>query len=1115
MAVVTLKDLMDPLVRIAAATEKTAQKIDAVVAAVTGGAGASLNQELITELRVQTDLLRTIAGNTKGGGVLNVEGKQISKDKLKEGAEAIKMLGGGAGSLAFGLHVFRLVPKNTVKKFTETVKELMESFSEIDPKKVERGALAFEMIAGSIGQFAKGLTLAGLLFAPAMIGAGLIRMSLNILMPTLQMLGDSEKNIGQGVKVLDLIGGSLIKFSKGLVLVAVGSAIGILFTPLIVLSMLTLGGAFSLLGKFDKFIKPGGETLGIMGRSLLMFSAGLVTFALATSFILIKPKILLAMVGTLVLLGGAMATIGILYNPIKKGAIALTLIGGSLAIFSVGYLIFNLVSKNIEPSDVGIQSLLLFSLGAVTALAGLAFKFIALGSLSFIAMGAGLAIFSIGYLPFALVTKDMTMENIGVQLSLLLGLGLEFAAAGFGAVAIIPGALAFAAIGGSLWALSKGLNAFKSINFTEDDASALTLTLSGIKTAFLGTDTAKETGVKGFFSKIGGAITGAVDSVRMVEAAAGFVAAGFSLKALSQGLAAFKSIKWNDNLSKELVTILNGVTTAFALAGGTEQVASSSFFGQMFGFKRTAVEEGINSVLNASKALKNIAKGLQSFQSLVDSGINFGQPDSSGRYEKGTLGYAVTNSIGFINEAFASVAEQGNVESGGFFGSLLGIRKNKVAEGISSVKGAGNALIGITKGLTDFQNLINKEVSFGEPDSEGRYEKNTLGYAITNTIGFINEAFAAVADQGNVQAGGFFGSLFKIKKNKVAEGINSVKGAGSELTNIATGLKTFQELIDKEISWTKLSESVKLSLGFVGDAFASIGEQTQTKNIGIFGLGISWDQNKVNKGISSVQGAGAELTNIANGLKTFQEMVESKVNFTNLGNVIKNSLTIIGDAFAIVGGKEETDNAFFGLIKWDENLVQKGIENVKGAGTELTNIAKGLQTFSNLKDPTSIADSIKKIFTSIGDTFTFYYEKPKFRGQLDHMKSFISSISFNAKKGYLHKAADGMSKMAAAVNSIDSTKAEAFANLFKGAGELTNNQAAFEALLDAVEDIREALAAGGGTPPAGGGGGGTPPPNQAGLQPTLNNINDALGRLNGTMSQLPAAIQSIKIIVPE
>jgi hypothetical protein len=103
-------------------------------------------------------------------------------------------------------------------------------------------------------------------------------------------------------------------------------------------------------------------------------------------------------------------------------------------------------------------------------------------------------------------------------------------------------------------------------------------------------------------------------------------------------------------------------------------------------------------------------------------------------------------------------------------------------------------------------------------------------------------------------------------------------------------------------------------------------------------------------------------------------------------------------------------------------------------------------------------------------------------------------------------------------NSIDSTKAESFANLFKGAGELTNNQDAFQALLEAVEDIREALA---GTaapnvtttvPVAGVQPAATTP---SGLTPVLNNINAALARLNGTMTGLPAAISSIKIVIPD
>ncbi len=1012
MAAITLKDLMDPLTKIAAATEKTSQKIDALITSVVSGPGASLNQELITELKSQTDLLRTIAGNTKSGGVLNVEGKEINKDKLKEGAAAIKLLGGGAASLAMGLLTFMLVPKGVVKKFTTTVEDLMTAFDNIDPTKVEKGAQAFGVISESIGKFAKGLAMAGVLFIPAMIGTSLIQISLKLLMPTFEMLGDSEKNIDKGAKVLDLIGGSLAKFTRGLILAAIGATIGILFTPVIVLSMLLIGGAFALLGKLDKFIRPGAETLGVMGRSLIMFSVGLVTFALASMFILVKPVILMAMVASLVLVGGAMSLLGLLSSPIKKGAIALALVGVSLAVFSIGYAIFALATADISLEQIGIQAAVLVGMGLAFGLAGLAFKFIALGALSFIAMGAGLAVFSLGYLPFAAVMKDTTMEDIGIQLALLLGLGLEFAAAGLGAPFILAGAAAFAAVGGAFLLLAPGLSAIKKIDFTEADSLKLSTMLTGIKSSFLGGDTANE----GFFKKVGGAITGGIDSVRMLEAAAGFAAAGGALTILSKGLISFKNIQWNDELSKELVTMLNGVTTAFALGAG-EQVPSTSFFGQVFGFKSTKVAEGVQSVKGAGKALIDIVKGLEAFQSMVDKNINW---DS--------LGSAIIKSVGFVQDAFSKVASEGNVDAGGFFGSLLGIKKNKVAEGITSVQGAGKELTNIVTGLMSFQEMVEQKINW-----------DNLGLAISKSVGFVQSAFAAIGGEDNVKAGGFFGSLLGIKKNQVAEGISSVKGAGKELTNIAAGLKSFQDMIDQDI------------------------------------------------------------------------------NFDNLGLAIKNSISLIGDAFAIIGGKEQSDSAFFGLMKWDENLVKKGIDNVKGAGKELTNIAQGLQSFANLKEPTAIANSIRDIFTSVGDTFTFYYEKPKFKSQLDHMKGFVTEISNNAKNGYIDKAAKGMDSIAKAVNSIDQVKAEAFANLFKGAGDLTNNQAAFSALLEAVEDIREALAGSGAAPqpavtatP-----GTTPPANQSGLQPTLNNINAALGRLNGTMSSLPAAIQSIKIVVPE
>lgn len=1106
MAVVTLKDLMDPLTKIAKSTEETASKLDAVVAAVAGGSGGQLSQAIVTELQVQTDLLRQISANTKGG-ILTVGGKPVDKDKLKEGAEAIKMLGGGASSLAFGLLTFMLVPKGAIKKFSSTITEILAVFDQLDTKKIKQGADAFEQIAANIGKFARGLAMASILLIPGYIGALLLKATLNLLLPTFEMLGRSEKTVSKGAEVLGLMGESLLSYAKGLVLVAIASVIGIIMTPAIVLSMVLIGGAFALIGMVDKPIRKGAQVLYLMGKALMWFAVGIVTFALASLFILLKPIILLAMVGTLVLISGAFALIGMADKSIKKGAIAMVIMGIGLISFSIGYLVFAMVTKNMTLERLGIQAAIIAGIGLVTAGAGLVFSQLVQGAIGIAAMGVGLLVFSLGYLPFATVTKDMTIEDVGVQSGILLALGLEFAAAGVGVAFILGGAAAFAAVGISLAVLAGGLAAFKAVGFTEQDASAMTTTLVGIKSAFLGNADADE----GFFAKLGGAITGAVDAVRMVEAAAGFTAAGIALATLSFGLNKFKEVGWNDDLSKELVTMLNGVTTAFALAGQEKQVPSTSFFGQMFGFKANSVEEGIESVMGAGKALTNIAKGLKDFQSLIDSGVNFGQPDENGRYEQGTLGYAVTNTIGFIRTAFAAVANEGNVQGGGFFDTLFNIKRNKVEEGIKSVMGTGDALKDIAEGLKSFQALIDSGVEFGQPDGNGRYAPGTLGYAVTNTVGFVSEAFAAIASQGNVKAGGIMGSLFGIEKNKVAEGVESVKGAGQELTNIATGLKTFQDMVQQNINWDTLGEAVKKSITFVGEAFSAIGGMEQKDGWFIF----SWDENLVQKGVENVSGAGEQLNLIANSLKTFQDMIAQNVDFEKLGNAIKNTLMFVGDAFASIGGKEETDG-WFGVGLWDENLVNKGIENVKGAGQELTNIAKGLQTFADLKNPAAIAKSIKEIFTSVGDTFTYYYEKPKFKSQVDHMQGFISEISKNAGKGLIHKAADGMSKMAAAINKIDADKADSFANLFKGAGELSNNAAAYAQLLSAVEDIRDALnesGGGGGNPPAEGGGGGGG--DTKGLSVTLKSINSALANLNGTMNSLPSAIQSIKITVAD
>jgi hypothetical protein len=104
-------------------------------------------------------------------------------------------------------------------------------------------------------------------------------------------------------------------------------------------------------------------------------------------------------------------------------------------------------------------------------------------------------------------------------------------------------------------------------------------------------------------------------------------------------------------------------------------------------------------------------------------------------------------------------------------------------------------------------------------------------------------------------------------------------------------------------------------------------------------------------------------------------------------------------------------------------------------------------------------------------------------------------------------------------------KAESFANLFKGAGDLSSNRRAYAQLADAVEEIRDILgsqgssigdAVGGAISNAFGGGGGDDKKKGGdGMNKTLQKMNATMGRLQSTMGQLPASIQSIKIVVED
>jgi hypothetical protein len=941
------------------------------------------------------------------------------------------------------------------------------------------------------------------------------------------------KGVDEGANVISKIGDAVFGFSKSLALSALLIIPGIIALPFLALAVAVMAGLMSVVGARSKTIERGAKTLDKIGDGIRSFAIGLAFFAVTTFFILMQPMILVGMVASLVLIGGAVALLGVVHSTIKKGSVALMIMGVGLGIFSVGYGIFALVSSFIEFSDIGKQVLIIGGIGLVTALLGVGLSFIAQGALSLLLIGIALIPFGIGYAIFAMSTKGIGIGDVGVQLAVLGGIGVVMGLVGV-AVALTAGAALlgpalFAAAGLSLVVLAGGLLAMKSVNFTKEDSENLGFTLGAVAMAFSGADPEA-----GFFKNVGNVFGRVVQSGGMAAAAVGFTAAGVSLVALSFGLKAFKRIGWDAKTTKvgstevgtdsySLSIALGSITAAFAQAGG-EPSNPGGLFGAVFGtaFSPNTIERGIDSVMGAGKALTDITTGLVSFQKLIDSQVDFTVLESS-----------ITKTVGFIQTAFSAVAGEGNVAGGGFFGSLFGIKRNKVEEGIRSVKGAGKALTDITTGLVSFQKLIDSQVDF-----------TVLGSSITKTVGFVQTAFSAIGDEGNVEGGGFFGSLFGIKRNKVEEGIRSVEGAGKALTGIASGLVSFQKLIDSQVDFAVLESSITKTVGFVQSAFAAVGGAGNTEGGGFFGSLFGIKRNKVEEGIRAVQGAGKELTGIASGLVSFNNLAKTSIPFGDPSNPIEGtlayaviqSLGFVRGAFAAVGGAEVEDSALFGLIKWDENLVAKGINAVKGAGATLTNIATGLLNFSKIKNPADLSSKISLFLSSISTALSALATTSAAQSPsgVKILQDFFSALS-NAQKiaDPLAKVASSADKIKTSINAIKLDNLKSTVELMQNINDLKETDAAdgLKSIAESIQAVIESLkpkeaAATTAAAPA------SLPPGVQGTQKaspaakpatgspqdmsqTLAKLQATLSQINVTLSNLPADIAAIEIKMPK
>ena len=742
-------------------------------------------------------------------------------------------------------------------------------------------------------------------------------------------------SIVRGVTKIQLVAKDFNKDMKGFNKNLLGLGVAIigfsvamaLAGPLLVTAIpaiIALSGTIFLLGKtFEnvdtKKMKEGSDALKSLGVGILAMGLGFMVFNV------VKPESVLLGIGALVGVAGVLLLLDKFSSGknIRETSLALITTGLAIGAIGIGMAIFQKMDISFE--TIMMSTLAVGLVGITMALAGKFSGEILKGSAVMILAGIPLAIigFSLGMFAKSMASVSASgmgpWEFLGYVAATVTSIGAIMGVAGLAAPFILAGAASMIVAGAALIVLTKGLAAFATANFGEEESKNLTFALAGIRAAFTGTEGKSD----GFFSSVGSAFAGVMDAGAMAASAAGFIAAGFALGQLSKGLTKFQEVNWDNEDTVKLTTMLTGISGAFAIAGGGEVKDAGGILG-VIGIKTNDTEEGIRSVMDAGDALIGIVEGLIAFQGLIDQNVDFD-----------VLGSSITKTVGFVQQAFASIGSEDKVESGGFFSSLLGIDSTATEEGIRSVMDAGDALTGIAEGLIGFQKLIDSNVDF-----------EVLGSAISTTVGFVQSAFAAIGGEEKVESGGFFSSLFGVDSTKSEEGIRSVMDAGDALTGIAEGLIAFQKLAESDIDPVKLAESITTIVGLVSQAFAAIGGGERVESGGFFSQLFNVDSNATEEGIRAVSGAGEQLSEIATGLKAFTEIVEPE-------SVAKSIEMLLGNTLAIFDVSKdeniESKTKYFG--QFSEYFV-----NIAEKHKELGKTAKSFK---------SIAESVGEFKTSL------------------------------------------------------------------------------------------------------------------------------------------------------
>jgi hypothetical protein len=750
------------------------------------------------------------------------------------------------------------------------------------------------------------------------------------------------ENAEKGIVVLDKMSSKILAISGKM---AILTPLALLALPGVAMSYLVIAGLVSvakLLSKIDsKSVDSGITSIKKMSGALIIFSGALALSTVIGLVALSKPSIpfgLLTIMGVTAITFWGISKLD-KNNEIAKASLGILAMSGSLAIFSLALAFSAETVSSVDPKSIMLLGASLAGIGLVYGLAGMLWKHIALGALAFAAVGVSLYLL-VDPLGVMLDHINNNQETLWQLPLFLTGLGVVYGLAGAAIEFIALGAVSFGLIGGSLWVVGKGLSEILKIGtITEEQGKGIEIGIKSIITGF----------GKGFSElSLKEALTLPL-KIPVVAAAAG------ALWSVAKGIGSWKEMvgNWNEDDSDRLKYTITSLTAAFSTAGSTEGM--SKFLG--FNVGDNNVERGIESTMKMGKNLKNLADGIMAWK-------NMNMTDDDIQLVSNNIG-KILNLIPAIFEDIGRRDKEGTSGGKSLFGIITGadLEQGYIERGISSTKDMGENLKNLAEGIMAWKDM---KIS----DDDLQLIVNNVS-KVLNVIPFIFEDIGRRDKEGTSGGKSLFGIITgaDLEQGYIERGISSTKELGTTLKDLSEGILSWKDLDPEQIKTAQ--RNIIGVLKVLPMAYYAVGKLEDSTS-GTFSDGY------ISKGVNIIN----ELTP---SLKTLSDILKNIMSIPDVGQMGQN----IGQA---LGG------TIRGVFVEVTKIKDKDVEKLERMVKPLDKISKIFSTINKeMKNHFSYIASLDKKYL---DNFAIWADslyKISESGKTEIEKGISKSINFGNK----------------------------------------------------------------------------------------------------------------------